>query len=89
MLLSEYFLLAMLASGGAALPGTVPNTTLDADAIVQPDGGALSSVYRGQWAHTRHKQAGQQKEFRTHSKVTHHPRKQPRVPKKDGGKSKI
>jgi hypothetical protein len=48
MPLSEYLLLAVLASGGAALPGAVPNTTLDADAIVQPNGGGLSSVYPGQ-----------------------------------------
>ncbi len=89
MPLSEYFLLAMLASGGAALPGAVPNTTLDAGAIVQPNGGALSSVYPGAVAHTRHKRGGEQKELRKHSKVTHRPRKQPQVPKKDGGKNKI
>src|SRR5713226_3190838 len=43
MPLSDYILLALLASGGAHLPGEVPTSvTLSANAIVQPNGGARS-----------------------------------------------
>ncbi len=44
MPISEYILLALLASGGVALPDGAPATTLGAEAIVQPNGGALPST---------------------------------------------
>jgi hypothetical protein len=87
MPLSEYILLAVLASGGAALPGAVLNTTLDADAIVQPNGGALSSLDLNQETpkkEGRHSRTLVKRGHR-HGKVFHHPVKQPRTPKKDGG----
>jgi hypothetical protein len=87
MPISEYILLALLATGGVALPDGAPATTLGADAIVQPNGGESSSLYLGQ--DTPPKKGGRhQKEFRKrrrHSKVYHHTNKQPRTPKKDGG----
>jgi hypothetical protein len=49
MPLSEYILLALLATGGAALPdGSTSAKTLGADALAQPNGGAMSSAYLGQ-----------------------------------------
>ncbi len=89
MPISEYILLALLASGGVALPDGSPATTLGADAIVQPNGGALSSVYLGQDTpkkeYSKRSKYLRKREHRRRSKITHHPVKQPRTPKKDGG----
>jgi len=90
MPISEYILLALLAAGGAALPDGSPAaaSTLGADAIVQPNGGALSSAYIGQeppkkddshlkrLSKTRHGRKG---------KIGRH-RFKTDMPKKDGGK---
>jgi len=89
MPLSEYILLALLATGGAALPdGSTSAKTLGADAIAQPNGGAMSSAYIGQeppkkddihlkrLSKTRHGRKG---------KIGRH-RFKTDMPKKDGGK---
>ena len=89
MPISEYILLALLATGGVALPDGNPTTTttLGADAIEQPNGGALSSLDLNQETPKkggRHSKALVKSGHR-HGKVFHHPVKQPRTPKKDGG----
>jgi len=91
MPLSEYLLLALLATGGVALPDGNASTsakTLGADAIAQPNGGAMSSAYIGQeppkkddshlkrLSKTRHGRKG---------KIGRH-RFKTDMPKKDGGK---
>ena len=87
MPISEYILLALLATGGVALPDGAPATTLGPDAIAQPNGGASSSVYPGQdTPPKKSKHYRQLKHRRHHSKIRNHPVKQPRTPKKDGGK---
>ena len=89
MPLFKYILLALLGLSGTALSADVPitpaSTTLDADAIVQPNGGALSNVYPGQKkprnvdsTYVRKRQRGR------HHKVYQHTVKQPRTPKKEG-----
>jgi hypothetical protein len=86
MPISEYILLALLATGGVALPDgdptAAPSTKLGADAIVQPNGGALSSVIPGKW--DKRSKYLRKRQHRHHSKVYRHPRKEPRTPKKDG-----
>jgi len=89
MPLSEYILLALLATGGVALPdGSTSAKTIGADALAQPNGGAMSSAYIGQeppkkedghiksLSKTRHARKG---------KTGHH-RINADMPKKDGGK---
>ena len=90
MPLSQYFLLALLATGGVASLDGSPTTasTLGADALGQPNGGAMSSAYLGQeppkkddihlkrLSKTRHRRKG---------KTAHKPIKADE-PKKDGGK---
>ena len=89
MPISEYILLTLLTAGGVALSdGRAAAATLGADAIVQPNGGALSSAAPRQdkkddthirtlsKTKTRHHRSG---------KVSHRKIK-PNVPKKDGGK---
>jgi hypothetical protein len=93
MPLSQYLLLALLAAGGVASADGGPTTaaTLGANAIVQPNGGALSSVYPPQetpkkedshvrrLSKTRHGRKG---------KVTHRRVRTPETPKKDGGSAR-
>jgi hypothetical protein len=94
MPLIEYFLLALMAPGAAATgaaPGTRGATLpiMGADAIVQPNGGALSSSYLGQDTPKKegtrrsrtHRRSGRRHPFKYSRRV----QKQPRTPKKDGG----
>ena len=89
MPISEYILLTLLAAGGVALPdGRAAAATLGADAIVQPNGGALSSAapVQDKKDDTHHKvfSATKSRHHRT-GKVSHR-RVKPNTPKKDGGK---
>ena len=88
MPISEYILLTLLAAGGVALPdGTVAASTLGADAIVQPNGGALSSLApRQDKKDDTHLKAFSKTKVRRHrsGKVRHRTVKQPRTPKKEG-----
>jgi hypothetical protein len=90
MPISEYILLALLGTGGVALPGgdatVAPRTTLGADAIMQPNGGALSSLYTGQNPPKKEdsRRFRKTQHGRHHNKVHRHTVKQPRTPKKDG-----
>jgi hypothetical protein len=45
MPISEYILLALLAAGGIAVPDGISTTTLGADAIAQPNGGASTVAH--------------------------------------------
>jgi hypothetical protein len=97
MPLSEYILLALLATGGAALPdGSTSAKTLDADALAQPNGGAMSSAYIGQEPPKKEdgrlrsttppaKSLSKTRHGRK-GKVTHRRVRTPETPKKDGGK---
>ena len=92
MPISEYFLLALLATGGLATTdgGATAATTLGADAIVQPSGGALSSVYSGQETPKKEDSHSRRLNKTRHGrkgKTTHH-RIKADTPKKDGGKIK-
>jgi len=89
MPLFEYVLLALLGSGAAAADGsaaTPPEALLDADAIVQPNGGALSSV--GQKTVSKLEKGSpvksQQHRRRRHQSTRHRKPPTPRTPKKEG-----
>jgi hypothetical protein len=86
MPISEYVLLALLATGGIASPDGAPAATIGADAIVQPNGGALSGAYVGQDPPKKEdsRRSKYLSKTRHHRKGNHHPIKQPRTPKKDG-----
>ena len=93
MPISEYILLALLAAGGVASPDGSPSAaaTIGADALVQPNGGALSSVYLGQETPKKEdihiKRLSKTRHGRK-SKVTHHRTRTPETPKKDGGSAR-
>jgi hypothetical protein len=97
MPISEYILLALLAAGGAALPDGNASTsakTLGADAIAQPNGGAMSSAYVGQetpkkedihlYGTTPPAKRFSKTRHGRRGKTAHKPIKQPYTPKKDG-----
>jgi hypothetical protein len=88
MPISEYILLTLLAAGGVALPdGAVAAATLGADAIVQPNGGALSSPPpRQDKKDDTHLKVFSKTKVRHHrsGKVSHRKVRQPHTPKKEG-----
>jgi len=70
MPLFEYVLLALLGSGTT---GAAPGTTLGADAIAQPNGGAMSASFVGQKKPTkteRHRRVHKHRRHSTHKKKT-------------------
>ena len=88
MPISEYILLALLASGGVALPDTgassAPSMTFGADAIVQPNGGSTTFAVQETPKKDGSLKTASHKGRRSHTKVRHNTVKQQKTPKKDG-----
>jgi hypothetical protein len=85
MPLIEYFLLALMGSGAAAGagPGTPPSAVIGADAIVQPNGGAMLI---GQDTPPKKSRRIQALRRRRHKHYRRHPLKTGYTPKKGGRK---